>query len=589
MNLMLPVRPRPLQGEAMIGYLGRVALSNGYKSPRQLWLALKSKSNLEESLNLSTPEQQCLYGLMPSYWGSNQENDGLAVSDFNHAHLRWCPLCLMDSRHLRGVWSLKLVAVCTGHKIHLHEQCTNCGHHQRLDRPNLERCECGTRLTAGNIVAANPGLVRVTQALELSLSGQQYGLGLPSLTTLEWVRLVTYLGQFTDQYQPARPGKLPNLHRLATATHLMSGLANLLDYWPHNFHHLIRVIHQQGKSGSSLQRTFGSLYRVLYRQLTQPCYQFLRDELEAYVRQHWDGVLCKRNKSLKATTIAAHPQLTVKQAANIAGSGKAVILQLMEAELIRGHQSQSARGRISRSINRNCVGKIVTLTQNTVALKEAAKMLALPKHRVRLLIQAGIINPVLSRHKVNSSVWLIPRMQLSKLWFKTEQKLSDAKYIVMADILKYWRLSDEEFIALVKAIQIKQISAFGEQTYLTAIGKLYANEGQFRLWLTGFRIEHSNSMTVDIAAKALGIKQQVAYQLVHSGLIKSFPTSGKGVRVGADELHQFQSNYVALAELARSFGCSPRKLLDELSAKPVTGPTVDGNRQYFYRRSDIGY
>jgi hypothetical protein len=191
-------------------------------------------------------------------------------------------------------------------------------------------------------VAANPGLVRVTQALESSVSGQPYDLGLPVLNASEWIRLATFLGQFTDRYQPARSGQVSNLHQLATATNLMTGLASLLDNWPYNYHHLIRAIHRQSKSGSSLQRTFGSLYRVMYRQLKEPCFQFLRDAFECYVHEHWDGIICKRNKSLKPNTIAAHPQLTIKQAAKKAGSGVSVIRQLIKAELISGHQSQSA-------------------------------------------------------------------------------------------------------------------------------------------------------------------------------------------------------------------------------------------------------
>jgi hypothetical protein len=414
-NCLLPARPRPIEDEATLGYLIRVSEANGYGSIRQLWLALRACGIFIDATGMSDREQHSLLGPFPGYWGNESNSKGLVISDFNHAHIRWCPLCLMDSRHLRGVWLLKLYCVCTQHKIYMHEQCPSCGGYQTLERPNLERCECGIRLTTGNIVVANPSLVRISQALESSVSGQHYDLGLPLLNPPEWIRLATFLGQFSNKYQPARPGKVCNLHQLDTATTLMFGLAKLLDDWPHNIDHLIRAIHLQGKSGCSLQSTFGSLYRVLYRQLTEPCYQFLRDVFESYVQQHWDGIICKRNKSLKPNTIAAQPKLTIKQAAKKAGSGKAVIRQLMDAELISGHLSQSATGRTSRSINRNCVGKIVALTKNTVVLEEAAKILALPKRRVRLLIQAGIINPVVSRKQVNAAIWRIPRQQLSKL------------------------------------------------------------------------------------------------------------------------------------------------------------------------------
>jgi hypothetical protein len=431
-------------------------------------------------------------------------------------------------------------------------------------------------------------LVCVTQALEATILGKPYNTGLPTLTAPEWIRLATFLGQFSESDQPARPGKVANLHKLETATALMAGLAWLLDNWPENFQKLLTAVHRQAKTGVSLQRTFGSLYRVLYRQFKEPNYQFLRDAFEGYVHRNWDGLICKRNKSLKPNTVSAHPQLTLKQAAKKVGSGVSVIKQLMNAGLVSGHQSQLDSGRTTRSLNRNHVGKIVALTKDTVVLEEAAKILALPKRRVRLLIQAGLIKPVVSRKQVNAATWRIPRAQLSTLWFTPSTMLPDGRYISMVNFLKHWRLSDEEFVALVEAIQNQKIICYAAQTQGIPIGKTHLNDQQFGDWLTGYRFEHSQSMSVDCAAKALGLKQQVAYQLVQSGLIETNPPSGKGVRISADQLQQFQANYVSLAELARIRGCSSRKLLEALPTKPVTGPTVDGNRQYFYQRSEIG-
>lgn len=540
-NGLLPVRPRPIADEATLGYLIRVSEANGYGSIRELWLALRASGIFIDATGISDLEKHYLLGPFPGYWGNESHTEGIAIPDFNHAHLRWCPLCLMDSRHLRGVWSLKLYCVCTHHKIHPHEQCASCGDLQRLERPNFKQCECCTRLTTGNIVVANPGLVRVTQALESSVSGQQYDLGLPVLNSLEWIRLATFLGQFTDNYQPPRPGKMSNLHQLATATHLMAGLAHLLEDWPHNFHHLIRAIHQQGISGSSLQRTFGSLYRVMYRQFKEPYFQFIRDAFEDYVHHHWDGIICKRNKSLKPNTIIAHPQLTIKEAAKKAGSGVSVIRQLLKAELISGHLSQSVSGRTTRSINRNHVGKIIALTKKTVVLEEAANILALPKRRVRLLIQAGIIKPLVSRKQVNAAIWRIPRPQLSKLWIKPSPMPPDEKYVSMVSILKHWRLKNNEYIALVEAILNQEIGAFASQTLATAIGKINLSNKQFNQWLDGYRYELSKSMTVDSAAKVLGFKQQVTYELVRAGLLQSNYDAMKGVRISEEQLQQFQN------------------------------------------------
>lgn len=96
----------------------------------------------------------------------------------------------------------------------------------------------------------------------------------------------------------------------------------------------------------------------------------------------------------------------------------------------------------------------------------------------------------------------------------------------------------------------------------------------------------SKTLSVDQAAKILGVKQQVAYALVHSGLI---PTDRlqKPIQIGRDELETFQREYVSLAELARERRISSRRLLLELKVAPVSGPAIDGCRQYFFWRFDV--
>lgn len=92
---------------------------------------------------------------------------------------------------------------------------------------------------------------------------------------------------------------------------------------------------------------------------------------------------------------------------------------------------------------------------------------------------------------------------------------------------------------------------------------------------------------MDAAAKALGIKQQVAYDLVRFGILHSTAVGVLGQRVSAVDIERFQTTYVSLASLASGARRSPRALLAELSASPVCGPTINGARQYFYRRSEI--
>jgi hypothetical protein len=113
------------------------------------------------------------------------------------------------------------------------------------------------------------------------------------------------------------------------------------------------------------------------------------------------------------------------------------------------------------------------------------------------------------------------------------------------------------------------------------------DKGQFKEWLSNYRVSASIEVSVDTAAKQLGLKQQVAYGLVKNQLLPATYDERKGYRVSQAQITEFESNYVSLVELARQQRTSPRKLLQAITERPVTGPTVDGSRQYYYRRSDL--
>ena len=83
--------------------------------------------------------------------------------------------------------------------------------------------------------------------------------------------------------------------------------------------------------------------------------------------------------------------------------------------------------------------------------------------------------------------------------------------------------------------------------------------------------------SVSAVAERLGLKWQVAAHLVARGLVDLTPS-------GAD---LFRTTYIGGGELARIRETSSKALLAVMAAEghsPVTGPSVDGGRQYFYRR-----
>ena len=100
-------------------------------------------------------------------------------------------------------------------------------------------------------------------------------------------------------------------------------------------------------------------------------------------------------------------------------------------------------------------------------------------------------------------------------------------------------------------------------------------------------------MTAQAAAKTLSVKEEVIYHMMRKGLLRhrTHGVNGRAISlVTSENLQIFYSTYVALADVARRWQMSPRAALKRLRVsgfQPVTGPSVDGSRQYFCRRVDI--
>lgn len=581
----LPVRPHPFEGESAIGFLIRVAAANGYEQPRHMQRAIRTLDRLSDALSMPANELDSLVGPFPSYWGGAELCSGLAAADYNHHLMRWCPLCLEESDHLRGQWLLKLCTVCNRHSVYLHDHCPSCGQPQRLERPSVSTCYCGSHLVAASVTPVPAAVMRLTLVIADAIAGRAPTEGLPPLAAPEWVRLAKYLGQFSESSQPTRPGQVANLHQLEVATALMNGLSRLLEDWPRNFHAMLASIHRTQEATPSLRRAFSPIYRVLYGELNAPCFQFLRDAFESYLHENWWGIVCKRNRSLRPETVENHPRLTFRDAAKQAGTSPAMVRHLAQGELIESMESPLPSGRHSRSIHLREVERLALIARGMLTLTDVAQRLQLPERRIRELVSAGILIPAVSKPRSGSAAWGFSSESVSSLSAVAGRGLPGQATVSIKRILRTWRLRSNEFVALVVAVMSGEVSP----TNSTALpfGAIDVTEAETRRWLRNLRLNADGWLSVDAAARILELKQQVTYELVGKGLLPSARTTSSVRRIRASDLRAFQSNYVSLAELARHRRCSPRSLLAAINAVPVSGPSVDGARQYFFRRIDI--
>ena len=581
----LLVRPRPNNGESSLAYVGRVADSNAMEVSQLLRLVASDSifghwQHLHQRLCLEVTDTAILIGPLPQSWQVTSTLKGIATVEFNHLHRRWCPLCLQEETYFRGIWGLKLSCVCISHACYLIAHCGQCRQPQSWQSANLFICmHCGASLQRFSTQAATPKMVTLQRALVANLIGTRSEI-FAELDTNAWIRLIRYLGQFKGVELPKRPGQISALHRLEVAKDCMHNVAHLLGDWPINFEQLLQAIQTSLPPTSSLKKTFGVLYHVLYFHLRDACYQFLRDAFENYLHQHWWGMVCKRNRAFKSTTIAAHPRLTLHDAAKKTGVAPSLIKHLSTSKAINKSNIYLPSGRQVSSFHQADLPHIEALAKDLLNLQATAQYLAVSERVVRELIAAKVITPLAIRTHANMANWLIPKQQLQRLFLMASPKQNE-ELVSFSWIVKYCRLREGEMVQLAKALISSELKAFDVSGHSVILGKAKLDKALAKDWLWSLR-SGLDTMSIDEAAKLLGVKQQVAYYLVKIGLIHSIQTKQSGKQITKEDLATFNNNYVALSVLAKKQQTSPFALFKSLKIKPVTGPQIDGGRQYFY-------
>lgn len=518
---------------------------------------------------------------------------GLYRADYTQGNFRWCPSCLADTPYLRSLWGIKFCVTCLNHGTYLLDLCPRCQRQQRIEHFGGLRCSCGHSLIA---CATQPASAEVLmlQAAFLRRPPSQLKSDFPRLSHAAWIQFLLRVAALVTPGRNARTGQVAGLHHVWAAASVVDHAAQILINWPTGFHALLAEIQAKSATSFSLPQTFGRLYRWLYVELADSEFAFLRDSFEAYLLEHWWGIVCRRNRRVSAS--ADRQRMTIKEAAKHSGTSPSHIKQLHLAGVIEATTVEHGSGRRSWSLPRSAVNDLANLANDGMTLKAAATFLALPKHRLRELIDAGLIRPRLVAGR-NGSVWHLSRNELERLGrakiscdASPQQGASHERFVLLTQVLKAWRLPSGGFPDLIAALSSGEIRCDEGVQRDAPLGRRHVPVQQMKEWLSQWKAHHLGIMSITAAARAMGIKEETAYDLVHAGLLQTHTTGNSTSRqVTAEGIRQFQGSYVAAIEVSQSLGTSPKALLATTAAKPITGPTIDGSRQYFFKRSEVAH
>lgn len=158
-------------------------------------------------------------------------------------------------------------------------------------------------------------------------------------------------------------------------------------------------------------------------------------------------------------------------------------------------------------------------------------------------------------------------------------------------LMRFGAANDEEICRVMVAVQAGQLDVEGALDGKRRIGVMLFACAAVEALKGVAEIGAAPWLTVPQVADTLHVKQEVAYHLVHVGLLPASSSRQHGRAaslVHRRDVQVFQTRYAFGREIAMKLGKSPKAFAAwarELGLNAVSGPGVDQGRQLVYERS----
>lgn len=584
--------PFPAEHEGLHGFLLRLVEGNQLQGVKQLWGGRHpSQEDLRARLGL-TPSSNGLDRLFRQ-WEWRGGNRPL----WNGQTSRYCPACLKEGSYWRQEWELSMMAVCPTHSCALTDVCHACGKMLDWRRASLHICPCGQQLCEAPAIPADKKEARLASVFADKVRGTECAPGHLQLLSLDqFHRLAVTLGAYATVTPRKSELQIRQFRTLSTVRPLFSAAAKTLIGWPKGFHRLLKRL--EGSRGTSeaakIPARFGRIYDYLFKNFQEPAFGFVLHAFEAYVEKTWRYSLTERNKRFSAELRRTHLWVPAKAAAAQLGVSRRQIGLLVEAGKIDGSIKQTPAGRTVLCVDRRQIPVMQETLNDLIDLKTAAAMLGLKKSRAAQLVEHHLLGPAIAPKSARASRWALSKSTLEQILFlgsdlPVGEERGDASLVGLPYALQYWLHKDYLFPRLILGVIKGEIIPVAQAKERVGLGAWVFERQILKQWIADqVKEKRKGAVTLPEAAKYLRIKQEVAYHLVKGGLLDSWiEKDSKCLLIKQSALDEFSQAYSLCTDLASRVGYSSKHLVLEIEKRgvmPVSGPCVDGCRQYIYRQ-----
>lgn len=621
----LLITPKPFEDESLAGYILRLTEANFYEKVSHiyllsdLWEIVKGRSKNGNLLNPLIDNMERLGGLIscslddlvkltfasndvnsPFYQYSNEPVPRQAI---HTTKTKICPECLVEEAYHRKAWDLVPVTACIKHKKILIDRCPKCRKEISWSRTKILECSCGQQLSeipAKDISILERPISILFSKLNTKELGQIQRNPLINFPLFDLFGVLVFFSWFLSKNGK---WKLRNKYIGKSLSNeeihqLFSSVYKIFSDWPNNFIRFldnIQVSELKHKDDSSIENHFGYFYTALYKHLDNKTTKFIIDEFDEYLARNWDGgyiaILRKSSsKNLNKKYLAASevwklygiPAKTVKKYVST-GVFKGVIKKRGNATLIL--------------VEQDSVEKYKQKMDDTISTKETSEILGIFDRSVHDLQKYGCINATRGPKVDGYPYWRYSKGSVYGLLEKVYKKIPDTVVFT----------SNNELITFRIALQIAGSLKFGIGQLVKGILendikpiRLMKGEGlnqlellrsEVRNYFLKLRAEEDNEyVTLRQMVKITGVKRENIADWMKKGFLDYEVGETEEFKSKKQEFDHFLETYVPLSNVAKQLNTSSKSLYQKLlnnNIVALTGPRVDGGKQYLYLKEEI--
>lgn len=547
---------------------------------------------------------------------------GLTVPQYviRPKHPKVCPQCLFEAAYIRRVWELALVTACPIHRCLLLDICPSCGKRITWSRNKVAVCPCKYDWRGYSSLTVADSDLQVTRQIyllchlaienadtELSDSDEsnplcktdlQYFVAALLFVASQLVRTIYKKGSRlidTTGKNFARTKPNTEIHAL------LCKAWSVFNDWPDNYFRFlewrrVHVPNQRFKSG--LDRDFAEYKSALYYQLASEQLDFMRAAFEEYLVSRWDGGHMAHMRRISQALRMRSRYVSRKDAKKflrikVEGVDRLIAKGKLKA-IVRDNRSPRAI-----LIERASLDFVKHELEHSLYLKQVAGMLGVSSQRVHEMIECNLLRPLKDEGIDGRSGWTFNSEEIKCLLAAIKGKLIKGSRIATGEHISFskaLRILDRvnigigQFIPIILSGTIRVVG-LSPKPGLTS---LIFSKSDIKGYITELeRIRLGETFNVPEAAKRLGIGLPGTYFLIKKGIIQICRQAVKGhhdLRISKSTIDLFNSSHVLAAKLTQQFNTTSSRLTNLLitcGINPISGPKVDGGKQYVFRRTDI--